>query len=253
MPEYAIIKTKVDDGEVLYTVWEPDPKMDMHARLSLVDREWYGMVGTRFYSKWLSPDAKTDFQRELMLRVLDEHCPELAAAYVPEFGSVEVRARVQQGDPVVVYKTVQRAGGAIMTRRAVEEDLPVIMTLVAMVDGDLDEVRHRDFVVAETAGKGQIVGCGRIRGHPGFLEMASLVTLPRVRKLGVADSIVRRLLERHAGRQQTMHLICGVELEDWFARYGFAMGGPKVPDELLPKFDHWRKLEPVMLMTRPRR
>ncbi len=52
-------------------------------------------------------------------------------------------------------------------------DLPAIEDLVAAVDGDREDLREDQFVVAADE-DGSILGSGRLIPYPGFCELASL-------------------------------------------------------------------------------
>ena len=58
-------------------------------------------------------------------------------------------------------------------RPAGAADLPAIEDLVVAVDGDREDLREAQFVVAEDE-NGAVLGCGRLIPYRGFCELASL-------------------------------------------------------------------------------
>ena len=69
------------------------------------------------------------------------------------------------------------------------EDLSAIEDLVALVDGDGEDLQASQFVVAEDEGGG-ILGCARLRPYQGFLELASVAVRDGLRTRGVGREMV---------------------------------------------------------------
>jgi len=75
-----------------------------------------------------------------------------------------------------------------------------------------------EFQVAEDAGAGRVVACGRLKRLPdGGLELASVAVAPDRRGQGAGDAVVRALLGQADGPVHALALAPG-----FFARHGFA-------------------------------
>ena len=121
---------------------------------------------------------------------------------------------------------------------------------MALVDGDLHQLDHGQFVVAESEG-GTILGCGRLRPYPEFCELASLAVDQDRRTNGVGRAIVGRLLELFPGN---VYLICEDHVMNFFSRFGFRpVPVEDMPAGLEPKWRHFYSLigsMNVMLLER---
>ncbi len=111
--------------------------------------------------------------------------------------------------------------------------MPAIEDLVAAVDGDREDLREDQFVVAEDE-DGAILGCGRLVPYPGFRELASLGVRDGLRARGVGREMVTRLFDRYLG---TIYLVCEDQVVGFFRRFGFEPVAD-TPAALVPK---WRR------------
>jgi N-acetylglutamate synthase-like GNAT family acetyltransferase len=112
-------------------------------------------------------------------------------------------------------------------RKGRPEDLPVIEQLVASVDGDLENLKAEQFVVALDSEQ-RIIGCGRLKPYPGFCELASIAVKDEWRASGVGRAVVSQLLRSYQG---PVYLICEDDVVDFFRRFGFDL----IPtSEMLP-------------------
>ncbi len=115
------------------------------------------------------------------------------------------------------------------------EDLSAIEDLVALVDGDGEDLQASQFVVAEDEGGG-ILGCARLRPYQGFLELASVAVRDGLRTRGVGREMVIRPLGRYHG---PLYLVCEDREVGFFRRFDFGLIEPQeVPPSLAPK---WRR------------
>ena len=113
--------------------------------------------------------------------------------------------------------------------------MPAIEGLLASVDGDREDLRKDQFVVAEDH-DGTILGCARLRPYHDICELASVAVRDGLRARGVGREMVARLLDRHPG---PMYLICEDQTLDFFRRFGFDLTTPADPPAALaPK---WRR------------
>ncbi len=120
-------------------------------------------------------------------------------------------------------------------RPAGTEDLPAIEDLLGLVDGDREDLREDQFVVAEDE-DGVILGCARLRPYRGFCELASVAVRDELRARGVGREMVTALLGRHQG---PLYLVCEDREAGFFHRFGFRLIEPaEVPPSLAPK---WRR------------
>ncbi|MDP6550412.1 MAG: GNAT family N-acetyltransferase [Dehalococcoidia bacterium] len=103
-------------------------------------------------------------------------------------------------------------------RAAEAEDLPAIDDLVALVDGDREDLRVDQFVVAEDEAGG-ILGCARLRPYRGFRELASVAVRDGMRDRGVGREMVTALLSRYRG---PLYLVCEDREVGFFAGSAFA-------------------------------
>ena len=117
-------------------------------------------------------------------------------------------------------------------RPAGAADLPAIEDLVVAVDGDREDLREAQFVVAEDE-NGAVLGCGRLIPYPGFCELASLGVRDGQRARGVGREIVTGLIDRYQG---PIYLVCEDHVVDFFRQFGFDPTTPADPPaELGPK------------------
>jgi len=93
-----------------------------------------------------------------------------------------------------------------------------------MRPGDYNRINLQPtcFLVAEVAG--QIVGIGQIKRHrDGTPELASLVVAEPYRRQGIGGQLVQALVarHRHAHPAEPLYLFCLVELQSYYAHFGF--------------------------------
>lgn len=114
--------------------------------------------------------------------------------------------------------------------------MAAIEALVAAVDGDLEDLRAEQFVVAEESRS--IVGCARLRPHLDCCELASLAVAAGAQARGIGRSVVKRLLEP---RQGPIYLICEDQVVGFFRRFGFRIiQTSQMPSGLGPKWQRYR-------------
>mgnify|MGYP001249421644 FL=1 len=120
-------------------------------------------------------------------------------------------------------------------RPAGAEDLPAIEELVALVDGDGEDLQESQFVVVEDEA-GSILGCARLRPYRGFRELASVAVRDGRRARGVGWEMVTTLSGRYQG---PLYLVCEDREVGFFRRFGFVLIAPEdAPPGLAPK---WRR------------
>jgi N-acetylglutamate synthase-like GNAT family acetyltransferase len=108
-------------------------------------------------------------------------------------------------------------GPEVLIREAVADDQAAIVALVRQARINPTGLRWQRFLVAEEAGS--IIGTGQIKMHrDGSRELASIAVIPERRRRGIAASLIRRLVALDAG---PLFLICGEQLEPFYARFGF--------------------------------
>ena len=140
----------------------------------------------------------------------------------------------------------------LQVREAGADDLPAIEKLVESVDGDLYQLEHGQFVVAQSE-SGTILGCCRLRPYPEFCELASLAVDQQQRTNGVGRAMVARLLELYPG---DIYLICEDHVMNFFSHFGFRpVPVDEMPEGLQPKWQYFNSLASsmnVMLLERPK-
>ncbi len=121
-------------------------------------------------------------------------------------------------------------------RQARTADIPAIERLLIAVDGDGDELREEQFVVAEED-EGTILGCGRLRPYPDFCELASLAVAQDAQTGGVGRELVTSLLKMFPG---PIYLICEDGVVDFFRRFDFGLTPESdMPAGLRPKWEYF--------------
>ena len=113
--------------------------------------------------------------------------------------------------------------------------MPAIEDLVAAVDGDREDLREDQFLVAEDE-DGSILGCGRLIPYTGFCELASLGVRDGLRATGIGREMVTKLYDLYQG---PIYLVCEDHVVDFFRRFGFEPVAD-TPAELAPK---WRRCD----------
>lgn len=107
-------------------------------------------------------------------------------------------------------------------RPAQAADRAAILALMRPGDYNRINLQPTCFRVAEAAG--QIVGIGQIKRHrDGTPELASLVVAEAYRRQGIGGHLVQALVEghRHTHPTEPLYLFCLVELQRYYAQFGF--------------------------------
>ncbi len=135
------------------------------------------------------------------------------------------------------------------TRPAEAVDLPAIRKLLTLVQGDFEELREEQFVVAQHSG-GAILGCCRLRPYPDLCELASLAVADDARAKGVGRAIVDSVLSRTTA---PVYLICEDHVVGFFRRFSFSLILPEeAPLVLRPKLEYFtRHIGHMNVMLRP--
>ncbi len=121
------------------------------------------------------------------------------------------------------------------TRPAEAADLPAIEQLVTLAQGDSEELREDQFVIAQHL-DGAILGCGRLRPYSGFWELASLAVADDARSKGVGRAIVEGVLSRTTA---PVYLMCEDHMVGFFRRFDFELIQPEeAPLGLQPKLEY---------------
>jgi N-acetylglutamate synthase-like GNAT family acetyltransferase len=79
----------------------------------------------------------------------------------------------------------------------------------------------RNFLVAEDPAR-RIVAIGAVKAHgDGSRELASIAVAPDRRGEGIADAVIRALLEREGKTPGPVYLTCRRKMADFYMRFGF--------------------------------
>jgi N-acetylglutamate synthase-like GNAT family acetyltransferase len=105
---------------------------------------------------------------------------------------------------------------AITIRRATADDQPTIRRMVRQSGLDPTNLRWPNFVVAEYIGA--VVGIGQVRPYRKGRELGSLVVREDLRRRGIGQRIVERLLEAETG---SVYLECAAHMTPYYERFGF--------------------------------
>ncbi len=110
-------------------------------------------------------------------------------------------------------------------------------TITALIRGErLDpfNVHWQNFLVAEEADAGRIIGIGQIKPYHSGRELGSLVVVPDHRENGVGGALIRALLARERG---PLLLFCLSFREPYYAKFGFKRCGVRdLPGEFKVKY-----------------
>ena len=110
-------------------------------------------------------------------------------------------------------------------------------TIKALIRGEhLDpfNVHWQNFLVAEDADAGRIIGIGQVKPYRSGRELGSLVVAPERRQNGVGAAIITALLARETG---PLLLFCLAFREPYYARFGFRRCGlSDLPGEFKVKY-----------------
>ena len=116
---------------------------------------------------------------------------------------------------------------SIVIRPAVESDQSIIKSIVWKARIGPFGLRWPGFLVAED--RDTIIGLGQVKSHKdGSRELASIAVVTEYQGQGTGSKIIQELMARESGY---LYLLCRVELEGYYERFGFhRVEG----DELLP-------------------
>ncbi len=119
-------------------------------------------------------------------------------------------------------------------RLARASDQAVIKGLIHAEQLDPFNVHWQNFLVAEDADAGRIIGIGQVKPFHSGRELGSLVVVSDRRQSGVGGAIIRALIARENG---PLLLFCLAFREPYYARFGFKRCGLRdLPGELKLKF-----------------
>jgi N-acetylglutamate synthase-like GNAT family acetyltransferase len=123
---------------------------------------------------------------------------------------------------------------AFTIRPARAADEAAIKALIRAEHLDPLNVHWENFLVAEDAGAGRIVGIGQVKPYRSGRELGSLVVVSDWRQNGVGGAIIRALIERERG---PLLLFCLAFREPYYARFGFRRCGLRdLPGEFKLKY-----------------
>ena len=95
-------------------------------------------------------------------------------------------------------------------------------------------VHWQNFLVAEDAAEGRVIGIGQVKPYRSGRELGSLVVVADRRQSGVGGAIIRALIERERG---PLLLFCQAFREPYYARFGFQRCGLRdLPGEFKLKY-----------------
>lgn len=85
-------------------------------------------------------------------------------------------------------------------------------------------LRVSRFVVAAHSADLRLVGFARVCGDPYVAQVLDVITHPEQRRRGIATECMRRVVEHlRCGRDVNVTLTAGVDLADFYERFGFKM------------------------------
>lgn len=106
----------------------------------------------------------------------------------------------------------------IILRRATKADDRDIHDLIRLVRINPMDLNWEHFLVAEDS-EGIFLGCGQVKVHHGGVhELASIAVVPEARHQGIANQIIRRLID---STSQNLFLTCRARLETFYQPFGF--------------------------------
>src|SRR5512135_2696779 len=108
----------------------------------------------------------------------------------------------------------------IRSARAADET--TIKALIRAEHLDPLNVHWQNFLVAEDAEAGRIVGIGQVKPYHSGRELGSLAVASDRRQSGVGSAIIRALIERERG---PLLLFCLAFREPYYGRFGFRRCG----------------------------
>ncbi len=108
-------------------------------------------------------------------------------------------------------------------RPAQEKDQPVITRIVRAARINPFDLKWQNFLIAEDANAGNIIGVGQIKTHgDSSRELASIAVIPEKQKQGIGAAIVRALMQNE---KPPLYLMCRAEMESFYVRFGFRQIG----------------------------
>mgnify|MGYP001609350643 CR=1 FL=1 len=123
-------------------------------------------------------------------------------------------------------------------KRATIEDMLGIMDLLLLVDGDTDNIKPEEFLVAKDINN-NLLGCGRLKKYPNCIEVASIAVYPPYRKIGVASNIITNLVE---STKEKLWLLCEKALVPFFEKMGFVIYKGLVHQDIWNKYQNMLKV-----------
>jgi N-acetylglutamate synthase-like GNAT family acetyltransferase len=119
-------------------------------------------------------------------------------------------------------------------RSAHAGDAATIKALIRAEHLDPFNVHWQNFLVAEDAAGGRIIGIGQVKPYRSGRELGSLVVVADRRQSGVGGAIIRALIAREPG---ALLLFCLAFREPYYARFGFRRCGLRnLPGEFKLKY-----------------
>jgi N-acetylglutamate synthase-like GNAT family acetyltransferase len=113
-------------------------------------------------------------------------------------------------------------------------DETTIKALIRAERLDPFNVHWQNFLVAEDADAGRIIGIGQVKPYHSGRELGSLVVVSDRRRSGVGGAIIRALIERE---RSPLLLFCLAFREPYYARFGFKRCGLRdLPGEFKLKY-----------------
>ena len=103
-------------------------------------------------------------------------------------------------------------------RLAHARDEATIQALIRAEHLDPLNVHWQNFLVAEDAEAGRIIGIGQVKPYRSGRELGSLVVVADRRQSGVGGAIIRALIARERG---PLVLFCMAFREPYYAKFGF--------------------------------
>ncbi len=119
-------------------------------------------------------------------------------------------------------------------RSATASDEATIKALIRGERLDPFNVHWQNFLVAEDAEAGRIIGIGQVKPFHSGRELGSLAVVADWRENGVGGDIIRALLARE---HEPLVLFCLAFRESYYAKFGFRRCGLRdLPGELKVKY-----------------
>lgn len=104
----------------------------------------------------------------------------------------------------------------IVISPALEMDLPVIEQLAKALDLDLEDLSYEQFITATRNNK--IIGFGRLRNYPDFVEIATVGVVPEEQKNGIGSLLIQELI-----RLGPLEIFVTCVIPRFFRKFGFQL------------------------------